>query len=86
MPGRDRGMDELVAFVRKLPGWKVRLTKKNHHWVTNPQGLSAQIGGTPSDHRSIRNTEAALRRLGADIPRRGQGAAPKKTKRRATPQ
>lgn len=83
MPGHDRGMDELIKFVRGLPGWSVELTKKNHHKIRNPQGRMINLGGTPSDKCSLDNSRTALRRLGAPIPRKHQ---PKKVKRRADPQ
>lgn len=90
MPGRDRGMDELVKLVSDLPGWKVRPTKKNHTRVTSPTGQSASIPGTPSDHKSYPNVVAQLRRIGAPIPPRGHPGAPRKPKgapqRRANPQ
>lgn len=89
MPGRDRGMDELVKLVSDLPGWKVRPTK-NYTRVINPSGQTASIPGTPSDRRAYPNTVAALRRIGAPIPHRGHPGAPRKPKgarnRRVNPQ
>lgn len=57
--------------IRKLlksleaQGWRVERTKKGHYVAYAPDGVGrVTIPGTPSDHRSMKNTLADLRRHG----------------------
>lgn len=43
-------------------GCKVRLTRSNHYKVTFEGRLIAAIPPTPSDHRSVLNTRAQIKR------------------------
>lgn len=57
---------ELVAKLRKLPGWRIEEIKGG--WMAYPpdKSLSAvNIHATPSDHRAWLNTLARLRQRGA---------------------
>lgn len=49
-------------------GWKVRPAKHGFLALpTDPTLPPIAIGGTPSDHRCVRNVTARLRRAGLDI-------------------
>jgi hypothetical protein len=58
---------ELKEITREAErqGWRVGKTKKGHLKFFAPDGESiVTTGGTPSDHRSIDNLIARLRRYG----------------------
>lgn len=73
-----KSFDEEVSKSKKLlknhakaaakAGWKVRQTRKGHVQFIPPDESMPIVttGGTPSDHRSIKNFEAQLRRSGAN--------------------
>lgn len=59
---------KLIKLAEKQ-GWRVRVTKRGHVLFYPPKGTgSACASGTPSDHRTIKNTVADLKRLGLKIP------------------
>ena len=49
-------------------GWEVAPTRKGHWAFTSPDGQTYIASGTPGDVRSLRNTVAALVRMGLDWP------------------
>lgn len=64
-------------------GWAYDETSEGHPQLRPPPGLTdpyrdgrpaarVTFGKTPSDHRGDANTVALLRRLGVDIPHKGQ--------------
>lgn len=56
----------LVKAAKKA-GWILR-PKKRHLLLESPDGATlVGFPGTPSDHRSLLNTRAELRRAGVDI-------------------
>jgi hypothetical protein len=58
---------ELKEITREAErqGWRVGATKKGHPQFFAPDGENIVTGsGTPSDHRSIDNLVARLRRYG----------------------
>jgi predicted RNA binding protein YcfA (HicA-like mRNA interferase family) len=61
---------ELVRRAHKQ-GWSVERTRNGHLRFRPPTGKGqAIVGTTPSDHRTIRNIRAHLRRLGLREDRR----------------
>lgn len=48
-------------------GWRVRETKNNHIQFFPPEGPIIVAGSTVSDHRSLKNTRADLKRAGLDV-------------------
>lgn len=59
----NKELRELVKLLQ-AQGFDVKITKKNHYFVTKDGKPVATIAGTPSDARSMRNARAALRRAG----------------------
>ena len=61
----SRDVRQLVAALREQ-GWRVELTKNGHYRAYPPAGAGSPVflPGTPSDHRSLANTIALLRRRG----------------------
>ncbi len=58
---------EIRRLVKALQsqGWRVEETKKGHFLAYAPNGVGlVTIPGTPSDHRSLRNTVSELRKHG----------------------
>lgn len=47
--------------------WKITQTKSNHYKWTPPYGDSYISSGSPSDHRSLDNTKAALKKKGLKL-------------------
>lgn len=64
--------NEQHALLKALQqqGWTVELRRSGHYRCCGPDGQLYFCASTPSDVRSLRNARAALRRLGADLPRR----------------
>jgi hypothetical protein len=62
---------EQTALLRALErqGWTVELRRSGHYRCLGPAGQIYFAASTPSDCRSLLNARAALRRLGADLPR-----------------
>ena len=57
-----------LEAAMRAAGWRVR--KAKHGWVAYPADTSCspvKYGGTPSDHRAIRNVVSGLRRGGLTI-------------------
>lgn len=70
---RERGerksyqeIKEVIAAVEKCD-WTAELRNTGHYHLTGPNGEKYTCSSTPSDHRSIKNHVADLRRLGAPI-------------------
>ena len=64
MPSKE--VKDLIRSLRKQ-GWTVEQTRNNHWKATAPTGGQPEyIASTPSDHRSLKNTVARLKRLGYD--------------------
>lgn len=58
---------EIRKLLKSLEaqGWRVEQLKSGHYRAYAPDGVGiVHIPGTPSDHRSIRNTLAQLRQHG----------------------
>lgn len=64
---------EIRRLLRLVEGQGCTTTKnKKNHWkVRLPDGSLVTFPGTPSDHRSMANAVALLRRKGLEIPSRG---------------
>lgn len=58
-----------IVKVALAAGWTYDVTRGGHPRLTPPdKSLSPVIsGGTPSDHRALRNLKSDLRRRGLDI-------------------
>jgi len=52
---------KLIAYAENL-GYVVREAKNAHFIAEHPSGARTVFGSTPSDHRSVKNAEADLRR------------------------
>lgn len=66
----DKDTKKILAEAERQ-GFTVRRTSKGHHQVRDANGqVVAVFAGTASDHRSIRNSLAALRRAGFIWPTR----------------
>lgn len=66
-------MSDLRKLLKALEeqGFSVERTKAGHWLVRNPEGRAvATIAGTASDHRSMKNALAYLRRAGFVWPPR----------------
>lgn len=57
----NREMRELVKEAAK-DGWTVTLRKGGHLKFEHPEAACVFASSTPSDHRSVANTRAQLRR------------------------
>lgn len=82
-PKQKYPKDKQLAKVMKqlvAQGWKVEQTQGNHWKCTPPAVEIAAIvtGGTPSDHKALKNFLASLRRAGWEDPT-------KKAKKKAKP-
>lgn len=66
-----RVVKELRPLVRAAiaAGWTVTKTGGGHLRFRSPTGALVFAPSTPSDHRSVKNTAAELRRHGLDLPR-----------------
>lgn len=53
-----------LARMLSRQGFEVRATRRGHLLVTLAGRTVAVLAGTPSDHRSLRNGMARLRRAG----------------------
>ncbi len=62
---------DIKALITHLEqhGWTCRQRRRGGHWrVTGPNGELAFLSLSPSDHRSLKNVRATLRKLGAPLP------------------
>ena len=61
---------EKVLKALKEQGWRIERTKKNHYMAYPPDKSKGPVdlGGTPSDHRSIRNALSLLKQRGFRWP------------------
>lgn len=59
-----------IEQAAREQGWRVERTKKGHIRFVPPDATKPMVvaAGTPSDHRSIRNLVAQLRRSGLIWP------------------
>lgn len=48
-------------------GWRVEVTGGNHLRLLPPHGRPVFMAATPSDHRSVLNARATLRRAGLEV-------------------
>lgn len=62
---RRREVDRLVASLRSM-GYQVKPTRSGHYSV-RAGGAIVVLPGSPSDHRSLRNAMALLRRAGVAL-------------------
>lgn len=76
MSGLRLEMDKIDRLVRSL-GWVVDKTGSGHRRYTSPEGKRFFFAWTPSDHRSLLNAKAVLRKNGVPFPK------PSKSKRRS---
>jgi predicted RNA binding protein YcfA (HicA-like mRNA interferase family) len=60
----NRAVKELLRRVDKLGGWSGRLTRGGHVQLRH-DGTRAivTLSSTPGEHRSLKNTEAYVRRI-----------------------
>ena len=63
----QRELNALIAALNDQ-GFTVRITRRGHYFVTKNGVPVTTFSGTPSDHRSIRNGLAALKRAGFRPP------------------
>lgn len=64
MNANRRRAAQMVARIRRQPGWRVRCTD-SHTVIYPPDGAPIMtLPGTPSDHRWHRNAITALRQRG----------------------
>lgn len=68
MRGVSKDMKKLFRQVRNH-GWSVRQRRNNHYVMESPDGEKVFCGGTPSDHRAIKNIERDLANAGLDLRR-----------------
>ena len=72
-----------IVAAAEEKGWRYDETSNGHPRLTPPRGLTdayrngrpaapVTFGKTPSDHRGDANAVSVLRRLGVNIPRKGQ--------------
>lgn len=59
-----------ILKTAKAAGFDIRTTKKGHIVVSKDGRRITTFAGTASDHRSIRNGLAAMRRAGFEWPPR----------------
>lgn len=64
--GSFQEIKEVIAAVEKC-GWTAELRNTGHYHLSGPAGERYTCSSTPSDHRSIKNHVADLRRMGAQI-------------------
>jgi predicted RNA binding protein YcfA (HicA-like mRNA interferase family) len=57
----NKDLRRLIRDARRR-GWHATLTNGGHIRLTHPNGGLVHTSYTPSDHRSIRNLDAQLRR------------------------
>lgn len=63
---RDKQTDALVRAAWDA-GWRVEQGRKHIRvYPPDPTQAIVTIAGTPSDHRTVKNTRAQLRRSGLD--------------------
>lgn len=62
-----KGETKKLALVAQEQGWRVEATKGGHVRFVPPQGRVVIVSKTPSDHRSILNSRALLRRQGLKV-------------------
>jgi len=65
----NKNLKKILKAV-EAAGFETRVTKKGHIIVTKDGRRITTFAGTASDHRSIRNGLAALRRAGFEWPPR----------------
>lgn len=86
--GVPKRLKPVIAAAEEA-GWTYDTTADGHPRLTPPSGLKdpyrngrpaapVTFGKTPSDHRGDANMVAILRRLGVDIPHKGQSKGKKK--------
>jgi hypothetical protein len=67
--GANREVRKLLAAVEATPGWRWKLTRKNHVLVypADPEVGLVLVPYTPSDQRAVANARADLRRAGLPL-------------------
>jgi predicted RNA binding protein YcfA (HicA-like mRNA interferase family) len=60
----SKDTEQLLDELRSQ-GFEVRVGGSGHYRVKSPAGRTTTIPKTPATRRSLRNTRAALRRIGA---------------------
>lgn len=64
--GANKEINRIVAELRRQ-GWTVEKTKANHWKAESPHGKgTCFFSSTPGEGRSIQNTRAQLKRMGAN--------------------
>jgi predicted RNA binding protein YcfA (HicA-like mRNA interferase family) len=59
----NKDVRQLLRKARKQ-GWDWYFTRGDHVVLQSPSGKKVTCAATPSDHRSLRNARAQLRRTG----------------------
>jgi hypothetical protein len=62
----SKDTEQMLDRIR-AQGFTVRLGGSGHYRVTSPGGTTLTIPATPKTRRSLANTRAALRRIGARL-------------------
>lgn len=62
----SKDTEQLLDAVRRQ-GFAVRLGGSGHYRVTGPDGRATTVPKTPATWRSLRNSRARLRRIGAQV-------------------
>lgn len=60
---RTREVRKLIRRLEK-DGWSARKTGGGHWVVRSPEGVPVSMPSSPSDHRSMKNVMAKLKRAG----------------------
>ncbi|MFD7553588.1 hypothetical protein ACFV9E_03490 [Streptomyces sp. NPDC059835] len=64
----SKEVKQLIKAIEKQ-GFRVRPTTKGHYQVYKGDTFVTVLPGTPSDHRSLKNSLTYLRRAGFQKPR-----------------
>lgn len=57
-------INELLARIRRTKGWSVEYTNGNKWRITSPDGQVVFIAPTATLARTVKNAQAAVRRIG----------------------
>lgn len=70
MSASDKKEMKALLKAAEEQGWTVRFTGSGHYQWKAPDGQTIIVTpSTPSDHRSMSNTRAQLKRAGLNLPK-----------------